>query len=267
MSLVLFVVCAVVLGALWQIHRTWDRPPPDVGAFARSAATRSAGADAAREGAARLGELRAALPWAVPVGTSVADSCRTLEQGAMFGPRNWSPIRCTRNTVLYLAFDGDIRTRLRQLDAVLAEKKWAGTDAGRNTLTAMATWLSEAGGDASPSAVQRGSTEPPGSRPICLSTGYVPAAQAAAPTGAEVGLQAAVAERPCPPEADTGDLQLDGPPRKSAVEGTYYVAWHPLWTRAVSRSAYADHRYLVAFSLVDTYAAQPGTGDRATVRP
>ncbi|MEW2519032.1 hypothetical protein [Actinacidiphila alni] len=250
MTAMVVVVGAVVGGALWHFHRMVDRPPPDVAAFARSAATRRAGEDAAREGAARLGELRAALPWAVPVGTSVADSCRTLEEGAMFGPRNWSPIRCTRNTVLYLAFDGDIRTRLRQLDAVLAEKKWAGTDSGRNTLTAMATWLSEAGGDPSPSAAQRGSTEPPGSRPICLSTGYVRAARAAART--EVRLQAAVAEHPCRPEASTGDVQVNGPPEKFSAEGTYYVAWHPLWTRAVSRSAYADHRYLAAFSLVDT---------------
>ncbi|MGW1007421.1 hypothetical protein [Streptomyces sp. NPDC002520] len=61
------VVCALVLCALWQIHRTLDRTPPNVGAFAHSAATRTAGAAAERTSSARLTNLTSALPWAVPI--------------------------------------------------------------------------------------------------------------------------------------------------------------------------------------------------------
>ncbi|MET8647578.1 hypothetical protein [Streptomyces sp. NPDC004675] len=249
------VVCALVL---WQIHRTLDRTPPDVGAFAHSAATRTADAAAARTSSARLTNLTAALPWAVLLGTSVADSCRTEDQNPFIGPAHWAPINCVRSSVLYLAFDGDIRTHLHQLDAVLAEQEWVGSGSSPNTLTGMATWMSQAGGDPSPAASQQGSTDPPGSQPICLSTTYGPAAQKhdIPYGGLGVRLRVAVAELPCTPRAETGDIQIGGRPEKSAVDGTVYLAWHPLLTDTVSRSAYTTHRYVAAFSLVDSYAVQ-----------
>ncbi|MFB7334091.1 hypothetical protein ACFC00_20970 [Streptomyces adustus] len=252
------VGCALVVCVLWQFHRALDRTPPDVGAFAHSAATRTAGAAAARTSSARMTNLTSALPWAVPLGTSVADSCRTEDQNPFLGPASWAPINCVRSTVLYLAFDGDIRTHLRQLDAVLAEQEWVGSGSSLNTLTGMATWLSQTGGDPSPAASQRGSTEPPGSRPICLSTTYGPATQKRAVPHGGLGLrlQVAVAELPCTPSAETGDLQTDGRPEKSPVEGTVYLTWHPLSTDTVSRSAYTAHRYVAALSLVDGYAVQ-----------
>ncbi|MFG2949926.1 hypothetical protein [Streptomyces adustus] len=156
------VVCALVICVLWQFHGALDRTPPDVGAFAHSAATRTAGATTARTSSARLTNLTSALPWAVPVGTSVADSCQTEDRNPFLGPASWAPINCVRSTVSYLAFDGDIRAHLHQLDAVLAEQEWVGSDSSLNTLTGMATWLSQAGGDPSPAASssQRGSTEP-----------------------------------------------------------------------------------------------------------
>jgi hypothetical protein len=214
------VVCAVVLGMLWWIHRAWSHPPPDVGAFAHSAATRAADASAARTSSARLEELASALPWAVPLGTSVADSCSTRNQNSFIGPRNWAPISCARSSVLYVAFDGDIRVRLHQLDAVLAGRQWVGSGGSASTLTGMATWMGQAGGDPSPAASQQGSTESPGPRPICLSTTYRPASQRLmfAHGSPHVSLRAAVAERPCPPEADTGDVQIGSAPRKSAVD-------------------------------------------------
>ncbi|OIJ68344.1 hypothetical protein [Streptomyces mangrovisoli] len=252
------VVCALVLCVLWQLHRAVDRTPPDVGAFAHSATTRTAGAAAARTSSARLTKLTSALPWAVPLGTSVADSCQTEDRNPFLGSASWAPINCARSTVLYLAFDGDIRTRLHQLDAVLAQQRWVGSGSSPNTLTGMATWLSQAGGDPSPAASERGSTEPPGSRPICLSTTYGPAAQkhAVAHGGLGVGLHVAVAEPPCTPDARTGDIQTAGGPEKYAVPGTVYLTWHPLSTKTVSRCAYTAHRYVAAFSLVDGYAVQ-----------
>ncbi|WP_445528409.1 hypothetical protein [Streptomyces cyslabdanicus] len=255
------VVCALVLCALWQLHRTLDRTPPDVGAFAHSAATRAADAAAARTSSARLTSLTSALPWAVPLGTSVADSCRTEDQNPFFGPADWAPINCVRSSVLYLAFDGDIRTHLHQLDGVLAEQAWVGSGSSPNTLTGTATWMSQAGGDPSPAASQRGSTEPPGSQPICLSTTYNPGTRkhGIPHGGLGVRLRVAVAERPCTPRADTGDIQIGGTVEKSGVDGTVYLAWHPLLTDTVSRSAYTAHRYVAAFSLVDSYAVQSTT--------
>ncbi|MER7676990.1 hypothetical protein [Streptomyces sp. NPDC096934] len=44
--------------------------------------------------------------------------------------------------------------------------------------------------------------------------------------------------------------------KKSSIGGTVYLAWHPLVTTIVSRSAYTGHRYVAAFSLVDRYAVQ-----------
>jgi hypothetical protein len=160
------VVCLPALCMLWQIHRSLDRTPPDVGAFTHSAATRTAGVDAARRSSASLTNLTSALSWAIPLGTSVADSCRTEDQNPFMGAARWAPINCVRSSVRYLAFDGDISTRLHQLDAVPAEQKWVGSGELPYTLTGMATWMSQAGGDPSPTVSQRGSTEPPGSQPI-----------------------------------------------------------------------------------------------------
>lgn len=253
------VACALILWVLWGVHRSWNNPPPDVGAFAHSADTRAADAAAARTSSVRLTNLTSALPWAQPLGTSVADSCRTENQNSFMGPALWAPITCARSSVLYLAFDGDIRARLHQLDAVLAEQGWVASDyAAANTLTAMATRLSLAGGDPSPAMSQQGSTKPPGTRPTCLSMNYRPASQERelGHGGLGVRLRASVTERPCPPLADTGDIQIHGRPEQDAADGTVYLAWHPLSADAVSRSAHATHRYVAAFSLIDSYAAQ-----------
>ncbi|MEU8713821.1 hypothetical protein [Streptomyces sp. NPDC048663] len=249
------LVCALVLR---QIHRTLDRTPPNVGAFAHSAATQTADAAAARTSSVGLRNLTVALPWVVPLGTSVADSCQTEDQNPFLGPARWAPINCARSSVLYLAFDGNIRTHLRQLDTVLAEQDWMGSGGFPNTLTEMATWMSQDGGDPSPAASRQGSTDPPGSQPICLSTTYGPASRKHAVPRGRIGvrLRVAVAELPCTPRAETGDIQIGGRLEKAAAHGTVYLAWHPLLTDTVSRSAYTTHRYVVAFSLVDSYAVQ-----------
>ncbi|MFG3585422.1 hypothetical protein [Streptomyces sp. NPDC047990] len=251
------VVCALILCALWQIHRTLDRTPPNVGAFARSPATRTADAAAARKSSARLTQLTSALAWAVPLGTSTVDSCQTQNQNSFFGPAHWAPINCVRSSVLYLAFDGDIRKRLHQFDATLAEQEWT-SGSYPNTLTEMATWLSQTGGDPSPAASQQGSTDPPGSQPICLSTVYIPATKQHSLPYDRLGirLRVAIAEQPCIPMADTGGTPVDGTLKKSPIGGTVYLAWHPLLTDAVSRSAYTGHHYVAAVSLVDRYAVQ-----------
>jgi hypothetical protein len=84
---VLFALCGPALLVLWQIHRAWDRSPPDAGGFAHSDTTRTADTAAAPTSSARLADLTAALPGTVPLGTSVADSCRTHDQNPLIGAR------------------------------------------------------------------------------------------------------------------------------------------------------------------------------------
>lgn len=249
------VMCALVLGLLWQMHRAWNRPPPDVGAFAHSAATRTADAADAQRSSERLADLGSALPWAVPLGTSVADSCRTQEQSSLFGKRNWEPVTCTRSSVLYVAFDGDIHTHLRQLDTLLARQEWLAGDSPQGMPTRTPTRLSKAGADPSPAVPERGSTETPSPRPICLSEMYGPP-HGLPHGGTGVRLRVAVAERPCTPDAITGDVQVGLTPQKSTTDPTVYLDWRPLSTGTVSATAFASHRYVAAFSLVDAYAAQ-----------
>lgn len=251
------LICGVVSYGLWDLHHKLSRTPPDIGAFADSAATRAADDGAQRTATSALGGLTSAVPWAVPLGTSVADSCETRQDNPFIGPADWEPISCTRTTVAYVAFDGDIRTRLHQLDSALGAQEWTGSD-GRPTLTAAATWLSEVGGDPSPNAAQRGSTEPPGSEQIALSVTYLHGEAGHRPFS-KVGtprLEVAVAGRPIILQVETGDLQGEGPPKRRSGDDTVYRAWHPLSTDAVSRSAYAAHHYVAAFSFTDRYAVQ-----------
>lgn len=255
---VLVALCAALAlligGAVWLQH-SLDLTPPDGGPFARSDATRTADKAATQRSSARLQGLTAALPWAVPLGTSVVDSCETHDQNPFIGRSDWSPFRCTRTSVLYVAFDGDIRARLRQLDAALAEKSWK----TQNPLADMARYLEQTGEDTpSPSSSEEGSTASPTPRPLCLSATYAPASQETAlpPPGTGVRLQAAVAEHACPPFVSIGRFEPGDPPRKSTDDGTVYLAWHPLSTTAVSTKAYTTHRYVASFALSDTYAVQ-----------
>ncbi|MBY8881418.1 hypothetical protein [Actinacidiphila acidipaludis] len=263
------LVCLLVLIALWQLHRAWDRKPPDIDAFAHAAATRTADAAAARTSSAQLAELTSALPWAAPLGTSVADSCRTENESALFGAARWAPVNCVRSTVVYVAFDGDLRTRVHQLDATLAARRWVGATSLENSLTAMTARIGQTAGAPSPAGPQQRSTEAPTPPPLCVSAGYRPSSQnyGMAHGGLGVRLRVAVAERPCTPEADTGDIQVGGTTEKYTVDGTVYLTWHPLATLTVSRSAHVMHRYVAAFSLVDSYAVQSTTPRTAPPAP
>lgn len=254
------LVFALLGYMMWDIHHRLNRPPPDVAAFARADTTRTASADAARTDSASLKKLAAAVPWAVPLGTSVADTCTSLEAGS-FGGRTWSPISCTRYTVLYVAFDGELNSRLHQLDAAIDAQGWAGAPSGGppDTLTAMATWMGQVGGDPpSGKATPSPTVSPP--RQISLFVRYTLRSAGGLDTHASAAaphLQVGVAGRLNSPSADTGDIQaLGGPPQKLGGEGIVYRAWHPLSTDAVARSAYAEHHYVVAFSITSRYITQ-----------
>jgi hypothetical protein len=257
---VLGLVCALLGYMWWDFDHRFHRPPPDVAAFARADATRTASASAARADNALLKKLSSAVPWAVPLGTSVADSCTSVNQGS-FGGDRWSPISCTRSTVLYAAFDGELHTRLHQLDTAIDTQGWAGTPSGGppGTLTAMATWMGQVGGDP-PSGTATPSPSASAPKQIALFVRYDRRSNGTLDTAAQRAqprLQVGVAGRPYSPFASTGDNQaLDGPPTRLASEGTVYRAWHPLSTDAVARSAYVSHHYVVAFSITSAYIAE-----------
>lgn len=233
----------LLVALLWYVQHSLDRTPPDIRPFAYSAATRTADAAAARRSSGHLTRLTSALPWAVPLGTSVADSCETENENPFLGRAVWAPIHCARTSVLYLAFDGDIRTRLHQFDAALADQRWTST----GTLTQAALRATDPSGTPSP-APQR----------TCLARAYLPAGQKDhfAHNGIGTQMQVSVLERPCTPMVTTGDLQIDATPQKSTPDRTLYLTWHPLLTTAVLGTAYSTHRYVAAFSLTDSYAVQ-----------
>jgi hypothetical protein len=129
--------------------------------------------------------------------------------------------------------------------------------------------MSQAGGDPSPKASERGSTEPPGSGQISLSVRYTHGSprHLRPDDGSAPRLEVAVAGRPSTLLVETGDIQGSGPPERLAGDGTVYLAWHPLSTDAVSQSAYAAHRYVAAFSFVTNYATQRTPTASATPPP
>ncbi|MGW5354969.1 hypothetical protein ACWERV_31195 [Streptomyces sp. NPDC004031] len=260
------VVFALLLCGLWYVHeRLKPVPPPDVAAFAHSAPARAARAADARTAAADQAALAAALPGAEPLGTSVSDICRSLGNGAMFGGReSWGPVQCTRATVAYVAFDGDIAARLRALDAALAARGWKG-----GTLTAAAASPQRTALPPSPTeAFSSPGAAPPGWGVVSGEYGRSPLPGAGYDTARN--LQVSVAGTPYDPQTGAGYLQVGDEPLRDAGTGTVYVTWQPLSTHAVARSGYAAHRYVAAFSVVSRYLVQspsattPAPGPTAT---
>ncbi|MFI0898095.1 hypothetical protein [Streptomyces sp. NPDC020983] len=260
------VVMLLLLGGMWYIHEQLKPPaPPDVAAFAHSAAARTAEAGAARAASADLAALTSAVPWAEPVGTSVSDVCRSVVSSAMFGSRaRWSSTGCTRSTVAYVAFDGDIGSRLRSLDAVLGAQGWTGEGAPPATLARAA-----AGDPAAPAPSPGGASSSPGApSPGWGRVSVLYTARPSAAIGDDTSpyLRVSVAGAPYDPQAITGDQQSAGsPPRRDTDQATVYVSWQPLSTHAVAQSAFAAHRYVAAFSLVAHYLVDspPATATRS----
>ncbi|MCL2553243.1 MAG: hypothetical protein FWE75_13995 [Actinomycetia bacterium] len=128
-ALILAFTVVVAGLALWGLHRALRPVPPDLAAVADSPSVRAADGAAARAMAQQLAQLRTATPWADPLGTSVVDVCHAEGRSAFtfsfqFQQSGSGAVGCTRATALYLAFDGDLPLRLRQLDAAVAALPW-----------------------------------------------------------------------------------------------------------------------------------------------
>lgn len=121
------VVLAGAVGlAVWVYLSLRPEPQPDVGKAAHSATARAADRALTVQLDGQIDRLRAALPWAAYLGTTVADVCTTdsTTTAFTFTRQRWLPVTCTRTTTMYEAFDGDFLERLGQLDAALTAAQW-----------------------------------------------------------------------------------------------------------------------------------------------
>ncbi|MEV7025626.1 hypothetical protein [Kitasatospora sp. NPDC093558] len=99
--------------------------PPDVEAMANASSTRSAGREAAERMNGQIAQLRAKAPWAEQLGTSVLDRCESeLRVAVAFASGSWELASCERTTSVYVAFDGDLRERLAELDGSIDAQGW-----------------------------------------------------------------------------------------------------------------------------------------------
>lgn len=232
------LVCVLLFCVLWDISRKMQPvPPPDVAAFAHSAAARTARAGATLRSDADLAALASALPWAEPLGTSVSDLCASVENSAMYGRHSWERITCVRSAVAYVAFDGDIGTRLRALDTTLAAQGWEG-----ETLTGAAGPREGTAPPAPPTspALGQGPVTVVRHRPLTY-----------ADQSADVPhLRVSVAGAPDGPRVDTDGFPYGG--NRVVV----HISRQSLSPSTVARTGFAAHRYVAAFSLVARYIVQ-----------
>ncbi|WP_194916804.1 hypothetical protein [Catenulispora rubra] len=234
--------CAVILAVplVWfgvsvfsSFQRMEPESQPDVVKAAQSATARSADQAVSAQVDSRVGQVRAALPWAAYLGTTVADVCQTVHTpSGSFGARStWSPVTCTRTDTVYEAFDGDLQQRLAQLDGVLGGAGWR-----------------PLGQVAAPKQDRSGVVKLPYYVPITRD--FTP------PTGTaaygEQACQVEVTRAPHLPDLDDGTAAHDLALKDPSAGTSYYRAWQP-YSPAQVATAYPAHSAVVAFTLSVRY--------------
>ncbi|MFI1096910.1 hypothetical protein [Streptomyces sp. NPDC020917] len=289
-ALILAFTVVVAGLVIWGLHRALQPAAPDLAAVADSPSVRAADGAAARAMAQQLAQLRTATPWAVPLGTSVVDVCHAEGRSAFtFSLQRSGSVGCTRATALYLAFDGDLPVRLRQLDAAVAALPWRPSTRPDGRTGGLAALLAdrreESGGTPDPPApASSAPAGPPPSTaapaaPIALDLDCYPVrpavtapAPGASPTASAAGttppalrtgtLHVSVASRPLVPQGGPWDRApwtvRDGaqhrPFGNDGSERAHYYAWQPLSARSLAATGYRTRPYLVAFVLSEGYA-------------
>ncbi|WP_405020476.1 hypothetical protein OHV05_30120 [Kitasatospora sp. NBC_00070] len=248
------VVGSLVVGLFWWalLSLPGDAEPPDVTAMANAPATRAADRAAAELTDSQLGLLHARTPWAEQLGTSAADLCFSRSWSGSFGSgERWDPVTCRRTGTTYLAFDGEIRQRLDELDHTVAALGWL-PDGG--------TWLTDADRhlQAPDSPAHPAATESahPRQVPVRLHLSYT-----RLHTG-PLTLSIDVLEVPAVPAgagswgswADT--RSLGGMPHQNDSSArAVYLTWRPVDSTALLGST--AHRYVAAFSFDAKYYVEP----------
>ncbi|MER5862896.1 hypothetical protein [Kitasatospora sp. NPDC002040] len=232
----------------WRIHSRLHPEPPDVAAVAGAAPTLTAHQQAAAFSDLLAAQLRAATPWAAFQDSSVADLCRTV----LVAPRRsaapqWSPVGCSRTTVVYVAFDGDLEQRLADLDRTMVGLRWTpGPSDGSDPGAGLVRQLHRDGPNSV--AVHHHPTGAPPDDP------------------AAAVLTVAVADRPAagsglplvPGSWDDwhGVGDADGRPdpgRPNRSDRAVVLDWRRVDGIELSARAHARHRYLAAFGLSQVY--------------
>lgn len=247
-------------------------PVPDVKKLALSATARAADRNVAVQMDRQADQLRAALPWATYLGTTVADACSTdtAMTGFAITRQRWNPVTCYRATTVYEAFDGDFRQRLAQLDTVFAAAGWrAGSVAtvqipGEHPgLVSAFDWLHKPPDDPTPAEV----AEAAGRRNVVsvpyysvpISSDYVPPPGQMPPVSAQSGQPGAtvqVAQAPYLTTIDDGTIDHDLAVEYASLKTAYYLQWQP-YTHAQLATAYPAHGAVLAICITANYNTGP----------
>ncbi|MFC8716500.1 hypothetical protein [Kitasatospora sp. NPDC057198] len=262
---VVWVVLAGVVGAAaWVYLSLRPEPQPDVAKAARSAAARAADQEVTAESDRGLDRLRAALPWATYLGTTVADVCGTepVNHGFALTRRTWTEVACSRTTTVYEAFDGDFQQRLGQLDAALAAAGWRPSDppyylGEQGGLVGALAYAHNPGDGAGPSEAAAAAARPN----VALVRYTVPVGSgsvtpAGSGTAVLPGGAVQVAQAPYLPTLDDGTAAHDRVLKSPSSTTSYYVDWQQ-YDRARLSAAYPAHAAVLALSLRVGYRTGP----------
>lgn len=241
----------------WGMYQGTHPTPPDVAAFARSAAMRQADQAAATAAEAQVSAFRKGTPWATYMGASTTDLCLSqIRSAAITFHDAWSPISCQRSTTVYLAFDGDFVQRLRQLDMLTQQSlRWGAQPlGGRTSLGPLVGALVY--GQQPP----LGTTAVASPHPAEVTMRYtlsVGSGSDGAPT-----LEVSVAPKPEEPETSYADnfADMDGSSKRpyddDSTDRVVYLAWRPVTPKVLAATAYQAHAFMLALTVSSRYTDQ-----------
>ncbi|MFJ6620967.1 hypothetical protein ACIQOW_25745 [Kitasatospora sp. NPDC091335] len=246
-------VAVVGAGSLgWRSYLATAIPAaPDVPGLAQAPETGEARRAAAQRMDGRIDRLPELLPWAQALGRSTVDVCRTDYRSDMWSGGRWLPTACERTVNVYLAFDdGDVRSRLAEVDRYLGAEGWQNHQSWQGLVAA------DEDAHRPPADPAPGEVEAAAARPITPSVTLTPSAEAEA--GAELAVS--VAPAPDPELLRSGEdswYERHGSRRYRNDEGqrAEYLTWEPLRPSEVTRPA--EGRYVLLLGFTTRYLGEP----------
>lgn len=229
---VLAITALVIGSVVWALS---PASPPDVAAQANVPAARNADRLVVAEINGQLTRLRAQLPRAEQLGTSVVDLCRSQPTSGSFAPwRPWRPVSCQRTTTLYLGFDGELQGRLTELDRVIDGLGWQPSAPEQRGLVAQARYLH------STNVTVDFARRPAGTTRLSVEVGRVPF---------DPILPDNWDDWPIGHPSDAKPYQNDD------LDQVVYFVWQPVNAAELTRTT--QRSYVAAFDFDATYYTQP----------